>query len=214
MNKKYALIATILLAICLFGAGCFYGNTSSENTTSSSMNEDTDWSNLYRNIIANAPDYILDPYELGLGYDDYLYLGLHDFDGDNVPEFIFGDLNVIRIYTVENNSLKNIENLQMTKDWGGINGVRFEDNTLLLVNNGSDGGGYECFTYKDKYITGFYSDYEPETAIMNGNKRSSDAFFEIFDLEKLKKGTSLERMHMGEVPSKTAADLKFEDIMF
>lgn len=182
--------------------------------TADNVKENVVWSDLYRNIIINAQDYILDPYELGLGYDGYLYLGLHDFDGDNVPEFIFGDSNAIRIYTVENNSLKNIVNLQMTEDWMGINGMRFEDNTLLLSNAGSEGGGYECFTYRDEYITGFYSDYEPETATMNGNKTTSDAFFQIFDLDDLKKGIPLERMDMSEISSQTATDLKFEDIMF
>ena len=107
--------------------------------TEENVKENVVWSDLYRNIIINAQDYILDPYALGLGSDGYLYLGLHDFDGDNVPEFIFGDSNAISIYTVENNLLKNIVNLQLTEDWMGINGVRFEDNTLLLSNAGSEG---------------------------------------------------------------------------
>lgn len=179
-----------------------------------SNNKDMNWQPVYRNVIANAKDYELDPYNLKAGFNQHLYLGLHDFNGDNVPELIFGDGEALSIFTVEDNSLKKIADLVMTEEWGAINGVSLKDNTLLLVSAGSDGCGYECFTYTDKYITGFYSDYDPEVATINGKSTSSDEFTKLFDLDSLKNGVTLKLIDISDTPEQRAADINFDDITF
>lgn len=185
-----------------------------ETQTAGKADDNTNWEKLYRNVIANAKEYELDPYNSGAGYFPRVYIGLHDFNGDNVPELIFGDGAAISIFTVENNSLKKITDLTMTEDWDSINGVNYKDNTLLLESAGSDGCGYECFTYKDKYITGFYSDYEPDTASINGKTTSSSEFSKLFDVKSLMKGISLETIDMGDSPEQKAAEINFDDITF
>lgn len=186
----------------------------SETQAAGKANANTNWEKLYRDVIANAKDYELDPYDSGVGYFSRLYIGLHDFNGDNVPELIFGDGAAISIFTVENNSLKKITDLTMTEDWDSIDGVNYKDNTLLLESSGSDGCGYECFTYKDKYITGFYSDYEPDTASINGKTTSSSEFSKLFDVKSLMEGISLETINMGDSPEQKAAEINFDDITF
>lgn len=143
-----------------------------------------------------------------------VYLGLHDFNGDNVPELIFGDGEAISIFTVEDNSLKKVTDLVMTEEWAAINGVQFKDNTLLLESDGSNGSGYEGFTYTDKYITGFYSDYDPKAATINGQAASSDDFFKLFDLENLKSGVDLKLIDIGDTVEQKAADINFDAVTF
>lgn len=213
--RKTALILTTL---CMLVTGCVHSTTSSENVTTTQQftenpKKDAEWIVFYRNIIAHAEDYVMDPYELDLGYSSYLYLGLHDFDNNGTPEFIFGDSSAISIYTVQDKTLLKVADLQMTEDWVGINGVKFKDNTLLLINAGSDGCGYECFTYKDGYITGFYSDYEPEVATLNGSAVSPDDFHVIFNLEDLETGTYLEKFYIGDSTTQAANDLNFDEII-
>lgn len=230
--KKHLIITVALSAICILGTGCSYkSNPASDIKTSAQDNtednahleetqmagntdDNTSWESLYRNVIAKAKDYELDPYDSGLGYLPRLYLGLHDFNGDGIPELVFGDGAAISIFTVEDNTLKKVTDLTMTEDWGSINGVYYKDNTLLLESAGSDGCGYEGFTYKDKYITGFYSDYEPDTATINGTTTSASEFSKLFDLKSLMKGISLKTIDMGDSPEQKAAEINFDDIMF
>lgn len=190
------------------------GNSGDNISSKATINNDMSWQQVYRSVIANAKDFELDPYNLEDGFNQYMYLGLHDFDGDNVPELIFGDGAAISVFTVEDNSLKKVADLVMTEEWAAINGVSFKDNTLLLESDGSNGSGYECFTYTDKYITGFYSDYDPNVATINGKATSSDEFFKLFDLDNLKSGIDLKLIDISDTPEQKAEDINFDAITF
>lgn len=148
------------------------------------------WQASYRDIISNIDNIILaDPCDLRKGLRKYFYIGIHDFDDNDVPELIIGDTVSIAIFTYENNTSKKIADLYEPEHWGGINGLRFIDNKLFLSNNGSDGSGYVGFTYdKGEYLTGIYDDYSPERAYINDKKVSGEEFRQLFNLTEFVQG--------------------------
>ena len=103
----------------------------------------------------------------------------HPVDDGGVPELIIGDTVSIGIFTYEDGMVKKIADLYEPEDWGGINGVHYRENTIILVNNGSDGSCYVCLSYHDgEYVTGVFDEYNPDTATVNG-KEVTDLFFFI-----------------------------------
>ena len=64
----------------------------------------------------------------------------------------------------------------------------------MSCGNGENAGdGWVCFTYEQgKYITGFYDDYKPNKATINGEPVSKEEFLLQFDIFKLKENNHLE----------------------
>lgn len=141
------------------------------------------WEDAYSNIILNIESNLVDPYNLRTRPNKYFYIGIHDFDNDNIPELVIGDSLTAAIFTYENNTTKKIADLYGPEDRGCINGLNFTDNKLFLVNNGSDGSGYVGFTYHEgEYVTGIYDDYSPKVAYINEKKVSGEEFRQLFNI--------------------------------
>ena len=144
------------------------------------------WKNSYKEIILNAQENLVDPYNLRTTMGDYIYIGLHDFNADDIPELILGDNISIAIFTVNNDMVEKIADLFEPEEWGGINGVYFGNNNVILESNGADGSGYVCFSYRDEeYLVGICDDYNLESGKINGKDVSKEEFNCYFDIPKL-----------------------------
>ncbi|MDE7332473.1 MAG: hypothetical protein K2O16_09565 [Lachnospiraceae bacterium] len=130
-------------------------------------------------------------------YDEWVaYVGIHDFDNNNIPELIIGNGVSVAVFTYEEGKAEKVADLYETEDWGGINFLCYKDNHLVLMSCGNGenaGNGYVCFTYKQgEYITGFYDDYQPDMATINGEPVSKEEFPLQFDVLKLKESNHIE----------------------
>ncbi|MCR2048564.1 hypothetical protein NSB25_14850 [Acetatifactor muris] len=147
--------------------------------------------------------YLADPYVLRqelkqVNSDSCIgYIGIHDFDDDSVPELIIGDDISIGIFIYEDGMAKKIADLYEPEVWGCINGVHYRENTIILVNNGSDGSCYVCLSYHDgEYVTGVFDEYNPDTATVNGKEVTEKEFKMRFDLVGLSRDSSIPRSRM------------------
>jgi len=181
------------------------------------------WETAYRDAVSNLEYHLVDPYDLRYLLN-WIYLGIHDFDNDNIPELVLGDGASFAILTYKDNSLVKVADLYLPEQWAAINGARYKDNIVSIESNGSDGSGYVCFTYKNgEYINAFYDDYNPEVAIINDTEASRDEFNAIFSLEELQRGeimTRIERkvdganIYLGFETFILIEDLNFEIVKF
>ena len=192
LKKKIILIANVMLCAALF---CACGKVEENQKDSNGK-----WEDAYKEIVRNMESYLADPYILRqeqerADNDSCIgYIGIHDFDDDSVPELIIGDDVSVGIFTYYNGSVKKIADLYEPEDWGCINGVHYKDNTVILINSGSDGSCYVCLSCHDgEYITGVFDEYNPETAIVNGKEGTEEEFKMWFDLAGLLDSSSIPR---------------------
>ena len=153
------------------------------------------WEEAYRIIIRNIDSNLSDPYNYNFGFNGHAYLGIHDFDDDGIPELIIGDAVSAAVFTYEDGNAVKVTDLYEPEDWGGINGLYYKDNHIVLVNNGSWGSGYVCFTYDESdggYVIGVYDDYNPDKGIINGEQVTGEAFRQQFPLAELTKNSRVE----------------------
>lgn len=156
------------------------------------------WQDAYKNIIRNIPSNLADPYNFmsEFGFNGCAYVGIHDFDNNNIPELIIGSAESVAVFTYEEGKAEKVADLYETEDWGGINYLCYKDNHLVLMSCGNGenaGNGYVCFTYEQgEYITGFYDDYQPDEATINGEPVSKEEFLLQFDVLKLKENNHIE----------------------
>lgn len=190
-NKKIILLFPMLLCVTLF---CACGEEAENQYIV------PEWEEAYKEIVCNMESYLADPYILRQEFDradsDICigYIGIHDFDDDGVPELIIGDTVSIGIFTYEDGTVKKIADLYEPEDWGGINGVHYRDNTIILVNSGSDGSCYVCLScYDGEYVTGVYDEYKPQMAVINGKEVTGEEFKKWFDTAGLLRDSSIPR---------------------
>ena len=190
-NKKIILLFPMLLCVTLF---CACGEEAENQYIV------PEWEEAYKEIVCNMESYLADPYILRQEFDradsDICigYIGIHDFDDDGVPELIIGDTVSIGIFTYEDGMVKKIADLYEPEDWGGINGVHYRDNTIILVNSGSDGSCYVCLScYDGEYVTGVYDEYKPQMAVINGKEVTEEEFKKWFDTAGLLRDSSIPR---------------------
>lgn len=190
-NKKIILLFPMLLCVTLF---CACGEEAENQYIV------PEWEEVYKEIVCNMESYLADPYILRQEFDradsDICigYIGIHDFDDDGVPELIIGDTVSIGIFTYEDGMVKKIADLYEPEDWGGINGVHYMDNTIILVNSGSDGSCYVCLScYDGEYVTGVYDEYKPQMAVINGKEVTEEEFKKWFDTAGLLRDSSIPR---------------------
>ena len=179
------------------GTGNFIGKPEEETSNGSS----DEWEAAYRKILCDIESNLVDPYHFNSEYGSFngdVYVGIHDFDKNDIPELIIGDSSSVSVFTYEKGKAERVTDLYETEEWGGFNFLCYKANHLLLTscgNGGIDhlgGNGYVCFTFdKGEYITGFYCDYHPDEATINGNQVSAEAFQQQFDLTELRESSNI-----------------------
>lgn len=169
-----------------------------ENTEGDAAEISVTWQDAYKNIISNIQSNLADPYNFisEFGFNGYAYVGIHDFDNNNIPELIIGSAESVAVFTYEEGKAEKVADLYETEDWGGINYLCYKDNHLVLMSCGNGenaGNGYVCFTYEQgEYFMGFYDDYQPDEATINGEPVSKEEFLLQFDILKLKQNNHIE----------------------
>lgn len=204
LRKKVILMANVMLCAVLF---CACGKEESNQRDS---NEN--WEDAYKEIVRNMESYLADPYIFRqesdrINSDSCIgYIGIHDFDDDSIPELIIGDEVSVGIFTYDNGIVKKISDLYESEDWGCINGVHYKDNTVILINSGSDGSCYVCLSCRDgEYITGAFDEYNPETATVNGKEVTEEDFKKCFNLTELLEDSSIPRSRIKKENGTAAA---------
>ena len=204
LRKKVILMANVILCAVLF---CACGKEESNQRDS---NEN--WEDAYKEIVRNMESYLADPY-IFRQEPDWVksdscigYIGIHDFNDDSVPELIIGDEVSVGIFTYDNSIVKKIADLYEPEDWGCINGAYYKNNTVILINSGSDGSCYVCLSCHDgEYITGAFDEYNPETATVNGKEVTEEEFKKCFNLTELLEDSSIPRSRIKKENGTAAA---------
>ncbi len=204
IKKKVILMVNVMLCAALF---CACGKEESNQRDS---NEN--WEDAYKEIVRNMESYLADPYIFRqepdwVNSDSCIgYIWIHDFEDDSVPELIIGDEVSVGIFTYDNGIVKKIADLYEPEDWGCINGVHYKDNTVILINSGSDGSCYVCLSCRDgEYITGAFDEYNPETATVNGKEVTEEEFKKCFNLTELLEDSSIPRSRIKKENGTAAA---------
>ena len=210
MNRIKILILILALSILCFCGGCSKEHIKSENAiiseagidssaiqdTQSSDNfdfydrvENDAWWDAYLEIICNLQEYLVDTLdyrsdpELYNPMDEWIYLGLHDFDGDLVPELLVGDGITMAVFTFSDGKVEKLEDLYHP-DAGAwcINGVYFRDNSISVECDGADGADFVNFGFLDeKYVIGFYSQLSlPSVVKINGEESTLEEMDRIY----------------------------------
>lgn len=71
-----------------------------------------------------------------------VYVGIHDFDNNDIPELIIGSYVSVAVFTYEEGKAEKVADLYETEEWGGINFLCYKDNHLVLICSGNGGVDY------------------------------------------------------------------------
>ena len=107
--------------------------------------------------------------------DTYIYLGIHDFDGDGIPELIFGDGVSLAVFTFSEGQVERIADLYFPGIIWCVNGIAIHGNGMSVMCAGS--GGMDCvnFGYIDgEYVLGLYAPREHMEPTINGEACTVD----------------------------------------
>lgn len=199
MNKNLLLFCFLILSLTGCTNSYMTGETALQPDESQAGNmvqesaaltdQENNWQTAYMEIIDQGGGHLPDPYQLrgedGLNLS--FYLGIHDFNGDGIPELILGDGLSISVYTYLNHGLEKIADLYEPEGWYMIHELYIQNNCLILVSNGSDGCGYVGFTYGDgSYITGTYNDSSLDQSVLGGEESGFKEFNDVFHITKLR----------------------------
>lgn len=177
----------------------------SEETENGASKVDEAWQDAYKGILRDMENNLSDPYAVrnsSESDEDSVigFVGIHDFNHDNIPELIVSDLVSMGVFTFEDGVAKKIADLYEPEDWCYISGVYCKNNTIVLSNSGSDGGCYVCFTFYEgeessqgKYIIGIYDEYRPGSATINGEAATEEEFKKWFNLPDLLEDSFIHR---------------------
>lgn len=135
----------------------------------SEREEEAAWQRAYLYVICNLQKYLADPYhsrrdsEIYNPMDQWVYLGLHDFDGDGIPELLAGDTITMAVFTFAGGHAEKLADLYYpnTACWR-INDVYFKDNSVSISGDGIDRSDFVDFGFCDNtdmkgFVTRYYS---------------------------------------------------------
>ena len=101
--------------------------------------------------------------------DTYIYLGIHDFDGDGTPELIFGDGVSLAVFTFSEGQVERIADLYFPGIIWCVNGIAIYGNGMSVMCAGSGGIDYVNFGYIDgEYVLGLYAPRAHMEPTING----------------------------------------------
>ena len=199
MNKNLFLFCFLILSLTGCADSNMTGGTALQPDESQVSNmvqesvtladEEDSWRTAYMEIIDQGGGHLPDPYQLRGedGLNSSFYLGIHDFNGDGIPELILGDGISISVYTYLNHGLEKVADLYEPEGWYMVHELYIQNNCLILVSNGSDGCGYVGFTYRDgSYLIGTYDDSSPDQSVLGGEESGYKEFNHVFHITELK----------------------------
>lgn len=188
-----------------------------EAEAESGENPKTDWELAYIEAINHIYDFLADPYNIraeigGPRDDDWYYIGMHDFDGDGVPELILGDGISVGVITYSMGKVEKVMDVYEPESWGGFVSINFGHDAFRLTSCGSDGCGYVNFGFRDgEYKIAVYDEYAPDEITVNGEEASFEDFNRIFRLEG-ENGKQIDRLHMRKEGDIRIVTIKNEDM--
>ena len=128
------------------------------------------WQEAYLSIIKCDRQLLLaDTDNLRYPENTYIYLGIHDFEGDGTPELIFGDGVSLAVFTFSEGQVERIADLYFPGIIWCVNGIAIHGNGMSVMCDGSGGTDYVNFGYIDgKYVLGLYAPREHMEPTING----------------------------------------------
>lgn len=128
------------------------------------------WQEAYLSVIkCDRQQLLADPDNLRYPEDTYVYLGIHDFEGDGTPELIFGDGVSLAVFTYAEGRVERIADLYFPGNIWCVNGIAIHGNGMSVMCAGS--GGMDCvnFGYIDgEYVLGLYAPRAHMEPTING----------------------------------------------
>ena len=134
------------------------------------------WQEAYLSVIkCDRQQLLVDPDNLRYPEYTYIYLGIHDFDGDGTPELIYGDAVSLAVFTFSEGQVERIADLYFPGNVWCVNGIAIRGNGMSVMCAGS--GGMDCvnFGYIDgEYVLGLYAPIEHMEPTINGETCTVD----------------------------------------
>lgn len=170
------------------------------------------WQEAYRKLICSNPASYLTMSEftpiinggevffLGDDINDrWLYLGIHDFDADGIPELIIGDSCTLAVFTYRNGEAEKIADIDYPNEVWCVNGLYFSGNCMSALSAGSGGIAYVSFGFLDnQYVLGRYNEQSCSDVIINGEKSTLEELNRIYttNFEEIAEEEYRMRLHL------------------
>lgn len=128
------------------------------------------WQEAYLSVIkCDRQQLLVDSENARYPEDPYIYLGIHDFDGDGTPELIFGDGISLAVFTFSEGQVERIADLYFPGIIWCVNGIAIYGNGMSVMCAGSGGIDYVNFGYIDgEYVLGLYAPRAHMEPTING----------------------------------------------
>ena len=117
--------------------------------------------------------------------EQWIYLGIHDFDGDSIPELMIGDDVSLAVFAYYYGSAEKIANLYYPGSNWFVNGVYFEGNSLDVQCNGAGVSTFVNFGFSNgRYLLGLYDEMSGSDVIINGKISTLEEMNRIYPIDQ------------------------------